>query len=237
MTVPAFRRLGRPAAVIAAVAALAAPVVAAAPAEAASVPNGAIVTSACSSQTSKYAWNGLAKAGLGYPRGTVYVCWWKYKMTDADSRADYYAVVASSYWTHSAGPAGYDAAMSQSIQSSVAARDNVYNATGSFQTNTNCSSPVSLSIGWGPFSASTSPTICSGYKVTRSTYNSAGAGWSSPKAAGLRKIETMFTQKVPQGTVPRYTVRFSIPIYTNTYIPTSPYISTTVRHNTVSFYG
>ncbi len=237
MNLPRLRRGHRGAAALAALATLAVPVIVAGPAEAATVNNATLKTWACSSQTSKYSWNGEARAGLGYPRGNVYVCWWKYRINDSDTRADYYAVVAASYWTHSAGPAGYPAAMGQSVQSSAVSVDNAYGATGSFTTNKSCTSPVTLSVGWGPISASTTPTLCSGYTVTRSTYGSAGAGWSSPKAAGLRTIETMYTQKVPQGTVPRYTVRFSIPIYTNLLINESPYIKTTVRHNTVSFYG
>ena len=195
-----------------------------------------VVDSGCSSQTSKYRWSGDVTPGLGYPTGLVYVCFSKLKWLSSDSRADYYSVVLQSYWTFDGNRQGNKAPMGQSVTSNLGTLDNVYSATGSWTSNKSCTTPVSLSVGYGPFSISTSPQICSGYKTTRSTYSSTGASWSSTQAGGLSKVETVLNQKVAKGQNPKYTVRFSIPTYYYVSAPAPDYVKAVPRDHVVTFY-
>jgi hypothetical protein len=195
---------------------------AAAPAPAASFqPVGTITGSGCTLQTSKIPWwGGFPGDGVwpsSWPRGSVYVCWTKYRISDSDPNGDYYAMVATSNWTYSSGARNYPAYMSQSISSDRGSKDSVYSSTGSFTSSSSCSTAFSVSFGAGPVSATVTPKLCSSYKVTRRSYSGTGAFWDSPSAGGLTKVETAFIQKVANGAVPHYTVTFAIPQYVNTW--------------------
>jgi hypothetical protein len=195
---------------------------AAAPAPAASFsPSASIVSSGCTSQTSPMSWwGGFPSDGVwpaSWPSGKVYVCFTKYRISDSDPNADYYAMVATSNWTFSSGGRSYPAYTSQSISSDRASRDNVYSSTGSFTSSSSCTTAFSVSFGAGPVSATVTPKLCSSYRVTRRGYSGTGAWWDSPSAGGLNRVETAFLQKVGNGVVPHYTVTFSIPQYVNTW--------------------
>ena len=179
-----------------------------------------IVGSGCTSQTSRIGWWGSneSQVTMAYqPKGDVYVCWIKYRLNDSDPNGDYYSMVATSNWRHTAGQASYTASHNQSIRSSVAAKDNVYGSTPSFTSSRDCSSAFTVSYGVGPVSVSTTPSLCSSHTVTRGSQSSSNAFWSSSRAGRVRVVETSLTQKVPQGVVPRYDVSFAIPQYSHSY--------------------
>jgi hypothetical protein len=184
-------------------------------------PSASIVSSACTSQTSPMPWwGGFPNDGVwpsSWPRGKVYVCFTKYRISDTDASADYYAMVATSNWSFASGGRSYPAYTSQSISSDRASKDNVYSSTGSFTSSSSCTTAFSVSFGAGPVSATVTPKLCSSYRVTRRGYSGTGAWWDSPAAGGLNRVETAFLQKVGNGVVPHYTVSFSIPQYVNTW--------------------
>jgi len=193
-------------------------VVAATPSEAASISPGAkIVKSACTSQSSQIPYAGGYKYDGVWPSrwasGKVYVCYTKYRLTDADPKADYYALVVTSHWTYSSGARSYPARMYQFIASNTAAISNVYGSTPSFTGSKSCSSAISVGFGVGPFSISTSPTLCKSYKVTRTAYTSSRSNWTSTQAGGLKTVETVFSEKVKNGKVPLFEAHVAIPQY------------------------
>ncbi|MFG2039545.1 hypothetical protein [Dactylosporangium sp. NPDC048998] len=147
------------------------------------------------------------------PQGTVKFCVYKLKFADTDSTADYYGIVLQSKWTFTKGSRDYPAAMNQSAYSNIGALSAVYDGTGSFTSNVSCTSPLTIGLNIGVFSAAVTPTVCSGFKVTAAGATTTGDSWSSPKAGGLTTLETMYVQKVPQGKVPLFSVNFGIPQY------------------------
>jgi hypothetical protein len=190
-------------------------------------PSGAAVSSTVSlsiraSQcSSSYSWAGknvtTAYASPSWPRGTVRFCAWKYRMADSDKQYDYYLVYASSDYNRSAGTASLGAPAYQYLDSSTSASGGVYGATKSYTSNKSCSQSFAVGVSAGPFSADVTPTVCSGYSVTRSYYGASGAGWTAPKVGGVGDLQSTFYQKVPAGTVPIFTVEFIRPTYTHTW--------------------
>jgi hypothetical protein len=179
-----------------------------------------IVGSGCTSQTSRIGWWGSneGQVTMAYqPKGDVYVCWIKYRLSDRDPDGDYYSMVATSTWRHTAGSASFTATHHQSIRSSVTAEDNVWGSTPSLTSRRDCSSPFTVSYGVGPVSVSTTPALCSSHTVTRVAKSPDSAFWSSGRAGRVRVVETSLTQKVPQGVVPRFDVSFAIPQYSHTH--------------------
>lgn len=187
-----------------------------------------ILGSGCTSRSSPMKWWGAYPyiSGQTWPKGTVYVCWTKYRLKDNDPNGDYYAMEAVSQWTYSSGYAAGDAQMYQLISSSASSKDNVYNSTGSFTASTDCSASFSVGFSVGPFGVSTSEQLCKSYTVSRFSYGSTSMGWTSAKAGKLRTVRTTFVQKVAQGVVPKFTAEFAIPQYYNdwngsNWVPTS----------------
>ncbi|MFI0448208.1 hypothetical protein [Actinomadura sp. 6N118] len=173
--------------------------------------------SSCTSQSSPYKWWGggpsSASAYTYRPRGTVFICFTKYKISDSDRRYDYWAVQIQSNWRFRDGDAKAGARMFQNIKSSIEARGNVYAATPTHKSNRSCNQSFSVGVQAGFFGASVSPKICSGYTVQRSSYSAKYARYTSTKAGGLRRVETVYTQKVPQGRVPKYNLSVGVPRY------------------------
>ena len=180
--------------------------------------SASIVGSRCTSQASPMSWSG------GYPvqgaqyadrwaSGRVFVCFTKYRLSDRDPAGDYYAMVVTSHWSLSSGNRGYPARTYQFTSSNAASRDNVYSATPSFTSNLSCSSPLSYGLQLGPFSLSATPSVCKGYRVNRTAYTATRANFQSEKAGGLRTLETVYAQKVRNGTVPRFDVHVAVPTY------------------------
>jgi hypothetical protein len=208
---------------LAAVTALAlAGVATAAPTQAAIVPSAKIVDSGCTSQQKPMKWIGSdSKDRYSWPRpeGTVYVCFAVYKFNDGNPKADYYAVVATSYWKHTKGTRSFEAKAYQSIHSSARSIKNYYSATSGFTANKSCSDPISISasVPGLPISIGVKPKVCKGYKVVRTEYSESKASWRADKAAGLRVLETAFSQEVKQGAKPRYAIGFAIPRYIYVY--------------------
>lgn len=177
--------------------------------------------SSCTSQSSPYKWWGggpsSASAYTYRPRGTVFICFTKYKISDSDRRYDYWAVEIESNWRFSDGSAKAPAAMFQNIRSSIGARGNVYAATPTHKSNRSCGQSFSVGVQAGFFSASVSPKVCKGHTVRRSSYSAKYARYTSPKAGGLRRVQTLYTQKVPQGKVPKYNLSVGVPRYKFTW--------------------
>jgi hypothetical protein len=178
-----------------------------------------ILGSGCSTTMSW--WGGYPAATGNWPskrpKGTVKVCWFKYRLKDQDPNGDYYAVDTKTTWTISEGAASYPANMYQSLASSLSSKDNVFDSTGSHTSSTSCSTGVSLSFSIGIASASVSPKVCRTYSFARYSKTSNGSDWSSAKAGGLRVVETGFMQKVPNGLVPKFDFVFGIPRYNNAW--------------------
>jgi hypothetical protein len=192
-----------------------------------------IVNSGCSSQTSQLSWHG----GLPYPinkiqypqysmpTGTVYFCWTKFRLSDSDPSGDYYSYVLSSTWTRTGGWPYWPAQMTQKVVSSKASVSNDYGATPTFSSSTGCTSPFSVGFNLGGVGVSVSPSLCSGYTVSRSSYGATGAAWTGGYAGEMHVIETAYFQKVAQGQVPLANFTWSYPWYTLNY--TNPYYSST----------
>lgn len=179
-----------------------------------------IVSSHCTNKQRPYHWNGGFRRGQGvssqkWPVGRVYICWTKYRIADSDRRFDYYKMVVTTVWSHKEGGRDNPAETQQALVSNLTARGNVYESTPSFTSRRNCSDAFSVSFGVGPFSVSTSPKVCDDYRVTRIADRLDRAQWKSTRAAGLRRVQTAFVQKVRQGAVPKYDVVVAIPQYQN----------------------
>ena len=67
-------------------------------------------------------------------------------------------------------------------------------------SNSSCSSSFQVGVSAGPLSASVTPTVCSGYTVSRYYNGASGAGWHAAKVGGVSDMQSTFYQKVPQGT-------------------------------------
>lgn len=176
-----------------------------------------------------------AQYGDRWATGHVYVCYTKYRISDGDPNGDYYALVADSHWTYSAGNKSYPARMYQFVASNATSKDNVYGSTPGFTSNQSCSTSFSVSFGVGPFSVSTSPRVCSGYTVSRTTYSYVRSNWQAEKVGGLSNVETAYSQKVANGTVPKFEVHFAIPNYGHYY--NGSYWQTTANWTWVDWYG
>jgi hypothetical protein len=152
-------------------------------------------------------------ASASWPRGSVKFCAYKYRMADSDPYYDYYLVYGSSDYSRSAGSASLSAPAYQQLNSNRAASGNVFGSTKSYTSNSSCSSSFQVGVSAGPFSASVTPTVCSGYTVSRYYNGASGAGWHAAKVGGVSDMQSTFYQKVPQGTAPIFTVNFYRPTY------------------------
>lgn len=191
----------------------------AAPAQAVEFTAGrSILKSGCTSQTDRMHWWGGMDTGIRtvkWAKGRVHVCWVKYRLKDRDDSADYYAVSLTSYWTMKRGLRRDPAEMNQIVTSSLGSKGSVYGATNDFTSTRACNESLSVTLSAGPFGATVSPKLCESYKVDRYRYAESEAYWRSPRAGGLRKVETAFVQKVRQGRVPKFDIYFAIPQYRN----------------------
>ena len=136
---------------------------------------------------------------------------------DSDPAFDYYLVYSSSDFTRTAGSANLAAPSYQQVTSSRTASGNVYGATKPYSSNVSCSTALSVGVSAGPFSATVTPSLCSGYSVTRPSVGPTAASWYAAKAGGVPHMQSTFYQKVPQGTVPIFTVNFYRPTYTHVW--------------------
>lgn len=177
-----------------------------------------LVASYC---TSWYSWAGsnvsTKHASHQWPAGKVKHCAFKYRMKDSDPSADYYLAFLQSDFTHTSGYKSLPAAAYQRLSSSRSAVTNVFAGTPSYTSSKSCTTPVTISVGKGPFSASVTPQICSGYSVNRSYLGTSSVGWTAPKAAGANLMEGVYFQKVAQGAKPIFTYEFVRPTYTHTW--------------------
>jgi hypothetical protein len=167
--------------------------------------------------SSTYSWAGAnvstAYAAASWPRGSVNFCAWKYQMKDSDPYFDYYLVYGVSSYSRSAGSANLAAPAYQQLDSSRSASGGVYGATKSYTSNVSCNSSLSVGVSAGPFSATVTPSLCSGYSVSRYYSGPSGNGWKATKVGGVKSLQSTFYQKVPQGTKPIFTVNFIRPTY------------------------
>lgn len=190
------------------------------PASAADFSTGAsIVASGCTSQSSPLGYaGGYAYTGVfpsSWAKGTVYVCYTKQRLADSDPNGDYYAMTVTSNWTYSSGGRNYPARTYQYVASNTVSKDNVYGAPGTMTSSTGCNTAFSVSWGLGPFTARVTPAFCSGYTVSRSAYTAQRANYTSSTAGELTKVETTYSQKVANGTVPRFEAHVAVPRYSH----------------------
>lgn len=170
-------------------------------------------------------------------RGRVKLCWVKYRLRDRDPDAAYYAVSLQSEWTHVHGERKFPAKMHHAVVSSIRGDRRVFGGTASYTSSSDCLDEVSVSFGVGPIGVSTTPRICDDYGIERYKLGREKALWRSSKAAGLRTIETVYVQKVPQGRVPRFDVVFAIPRYRNWFYEAGGYWKSEERFKWVSWGG
>lgn len=151
------------------------------------------------------------------PHGTVTICYYKYQLSSKGADGDYYGVELQSTWTPAGSDFPYDPAyMSQYISSDTASKDQVYASTPTFTSSHSCSTGFSVGINIGIFSISTTPKVCSGYKVNAISSGisaSLGHTWTMTQVNYVRHIDLGFVQKVKHGVVPTYKVGFQIPFY------------------------
>jgi hypothetical protein len=150
------------------------------------------------------------------PKGTVFVCWTKYKIPDDDPQADYYAALAESYWTVKQGRPDGKAVASQGIRTSVRCRGHVEAGTNASAASPSCAVDLQLPADLGVACADASAEFCKVDKVLP-TDGTRGATWTSANAATLQGLRTAYAEKVPAGTVPTFTYNFTIPLYTKTW--------------------
>jgi len=175
-----------------------------------------------------------AYPGSLWPRGTVKSCVWKFRLDEKDATYDYYLVAVDADVAVTGGQANLGANAYIEIDSSKAAASSAgsYDATKSYTSNKSCTSNFSLSVGVGAFSASVTPTVCSGYSVNRTYVGPKGASFNAPKLGGVRGLETGYLQRVPAGTVPIFTVAVKRPTYKHVYESGSKYYRETAAWTT-----
>jgi hypothetical protein len=180
-----------------------------------------ILRSACQGRSTLIHWRGGDNNWNTYqlPHGTVVVCYTKYRLGDSDPTGDYYAMEISSEWTLNSQTfyPNDDAVTTQYAISNTGSIDDRYGWTKSFTSSRSCTSPFSVGLNLAIFSITTSPSVCSGYGVSVINPGSTGATWKAGFAGEMREIETTFVQKVPNGTVPKFSLQFRIPYYIYTY--------------------
>ena len=186
------------------------------------IPGAGINKSKCSDRTSPMKWWGGTEINYPFPnevipKGTVYVCFYKYLVKGSDKHGDYWGMVAESHWTFTGKNAGWPAATHQSIVSSRGAKDNVFDGTESYTSSKSCTETGSVSVAAGPLSFSLPIKMCKSYKISRYGLSDNSAYWKSDSAGGLRVMRTTFFQKVPEGRVPTFDVTFAVPQYKNYY--------------------
>jgi hypothetical protein len=72
-----------------------------------------------------------------------------------------------------------------------------------------CTLPIDAAFSVGGFVGLTARLqMCQGYGITREHVEGNFAWWSTDLAAGLRKVQTDFIQKVPEGVVPIFNIEF-----------------------------
>lgn len=185
-------------------------------------------------------WNGGLPEGVGHapdvePRGTVKLCWVKYKLRSNDPDADYYAMSLQSSWNIKEGSRSYPAEMQMATDSTIRATGRVVGSTSSYTSTHDCTEPFTVSFSVGPIGVSTTPRICDNYGIQR--YKSAAdkAYWRSTRAGGLRDIETAFVEKVPKGRVPKFDAVFAIPRYRVKYYEAGGYWTSEKRLKWISW--
>lgn len=186
------------------------------PANAAASANVALKVRASScSQT--YSWAGK-NVGTSYPgafwnRGNASFCVWKYRLDDEDKAYDYYMVFADATYKHTGGYQSLDAAGYIDITSNKTG--SLSKASGGYTSSKACSSALSVGFSLGVFSVNLTPQLCKGNSVARTGVGATYATYSTPNVGEAPSMEGAYLQRVPQGTVPVYTVTFKRPTYTH----------------------
>lgn len=148
-----------------------------------------------------------------WPRGTVDHCAYKYRLSDEDVSYDYYMVEMVSDYTLASGHREYGARGRHTVTSNKSAFNGIFDATKSYTSSSSCSTPVTIAAAAGPFSVSVSPSACDGYSILRDSYGSSWAQWTASRVGGVDSFESVFTQKVPKGSVPTFSTIFTRPAW------------------------
>lgn len=172
-----------------------------------------------SSCSQSYSWAGK-NVGTAYPgafwnRGTASFCVWKYRLDDEDKNYDYYMVFADATYKHTDGYQSLDASGYIDITSNKTG--SITSATGSYSSSKSCTSALSIGVSLGIFSATITPQLCKGNSVTRTGVGGTYAAYSTPNVGEAPSMEGAYLQRVPNGTVPVYTVTFKRPTYSHKY--------------------
>ena len=146
-------------------------------------------------------------------RGTMYVCVWKFRFTDADKKYDYWGASVQSYWVRSAGSPNNAAQALHQISSTRTAKQSVFDGTNSYTSGKSCGVEVSLGVQIGIFAASAPVQACKSYKLEATRVSDAAGAWRIKKIGGFRKAETVYSQKVAQGKTPTFYVGVTVPRY------------------------
>ncbi len=163
-------------------------------------------------QYSDFAWYPFDEA----PHGTMYFCYTTYRLGNKTSDGDYYGVDLKSVWSGGGLMNWMQAVARQSVSSTVTPKDSVYDWTGTYTSSHECSVPISVGIGAGPISIGTTIQACSGYKVTLESHASISATWRSDYALKVPSMENSYFEKVPHGSVPKFTFTWKVPYYSYT---------------------
>lgn len=163
-------------------------------------------------------WGGSASSSISIyrdtrPTGRMYSCFYKFRIKDASKTADYWGLSVETVWSFTGGNRSYPAKAMQNVFSNRAAIDGIFGHTPTYVSHSACSRTIDVGVSKGPVSVSTPIQLCSDYTVRKQTSTTKGGLWTTDKAGGVRRMETVFFEKVPQGVVPTFTSTVYIPRY------------------------
>lgn len=156
-------------------------------------------------------WSGSAAWPLSPASGTVTVDAWVGRTDDADPTGDYYSLHVVTSWTHTAGMARLPAPVQLRVVSDTAAVSNVHGATKGFVSSAGCQEMVTLPPTIGADGHDGTATACRGYGMRLLAEDESSAAWLAEQPAGLRQVEVVYAQKVPDGARPVWTVELTAP--------------------------
>lgn len=157
------------------------------------------------------AWRGSAAWPLAPASGTVTVDAWVGRVEDADPGGDYYVVHVVTSWTHVDGMARLPAPVQLSVVSDTASTSHVHGATRSFVSSAGCDAVLALPATAGASGHLGTASVCRGYGMALLDEDETSATWQVDQPAGLRQVEVVYAQKVPEGALPVWTVRLATP--------------------------
>ena len=164
-------------------------------------------------------WAARGRWGITVPSGEVVAELRSTRIDDLDPSADYYAVLVETMWSRGPGTARLRSTVELTLTSDSAAIDDVFGATDSFISDADCTETVYPPTTGGAVPGGTAE-VCGGYGVDLVDLGPSSAMWRALQPEGLRHLELVYSQKVPEGVAPTWTLTIKAPGATTTV--TSP---------------